>query len=106
MTVRLGFTVLLCLAVGCARPDRETRELSAQGWIDVTASLDPTRTPVCAGDAPMKFDCITDMRKGAKRSLSVSSMGAHSGTHLDALMHVVADGAKIDQVPLDPLIGA
>src|SRR6266852_5221956 len=106
MTVRLGFTALLCLVVGCAPRDPGTRELSAEGWIDVTATLDPARTPVYAGDAPMKFDFLKDMRKGDKFTLSVYSMGAHSGTHIDAPMHFVADGAPIDQVALDPANGA
>src|SRR5256886_14446237 len=105
MTVRLGFTLLLSLVVGCSPREPGTRELSAQGWIDVTATLDPARTPVYAGDAPMKFDFLRDMRKGDKFTLSVYSMGAHSGTHIDAPMHFVATGAAIDQVPLEPLIG-
>src|SRR5437763_10299453 len=82
-----------------------TRELSAQGWIDVTATLDPARTPVYAGDAPLKFDFLKDMRKGDKLTLSVYSLGAHSGTHIDAPMHFVASGASTDQVALAPLIG-
>jgi GntP family gluconate:H+ symporter len=102
----LGFTLLLSLIVGCAPRDEGTRELSAEGWIDVTATLDPSRTPVYEGDAPMKFDFLKDMRKGDKLTLSVYSMGAHSGTHIDAPMHFVANGAPIDQVALAPLIGA
>ncbi|HKC40547.1 MAG TPA: gluconate:H+ symporter [Gemmatimonadales bacterium] len=99
----LGFTLLLSLLVGCA--PREP-QLSAEGWVDVTATLDPARTPVYQGDAPMKFDFLKDMRKGDKFTLSVYSMGAHSGTHIDAPMHFIANGAPIDQVPLNPLIGA
>jgi len=94
----LAFSLLLSLFVGgCARPDAP--------WIDVTATLDPARTPVYEGDAPMKFEFLKDMRKGDKFTLSVYSMGAHSGTHLDAPMHFIAGGAPIDQVALEPLIG-
>jgi arylformamidase len=75
------------------------------GWIDVTASLDPATTPVYEGDAPMKFEFLKDMRKGDGFTLSVLSLGAHSGTHIDAPMHFVAGGAPIDQVALAPLIG-
>ena len=104
----LGFTLLLSLVVGCAPrpPEQGALELSARGWIDVTATLDPARTPVYAGDAPMRFDFLKDMRKGDILTLSVYSLGAHSGTHIDAPMHFVANGAPIDQVGLDPLIGA
>src|SRR6267154_670180 len=102
----LGFTLLLSLVVGCASRDQGAHELSSAGWIDVTATLDPARTPVYRGDAPMKFDFLKDMRKGDNFTLSVYSMGAHSGTHIDAPMHFIANGAAIDQVSLDPLIGA
>src|SRR3989449_1588777 len=105
MIVRMCFTLWLSLVVGCSPRGQETRELSAQGWIDVTATLDPARTPVYAGDAPLKFDFLKDMRKGDILTLSVYSLGAHSGTHIDAPMHFVANGAPIDQVALDPLIG-
>src|SRR6266516_1249836 len=58
----LGFTLLLSLVVGCAPRDSGMRELSAEGWIDVTATLDPAKTPVYEGDAPMRFDFLKDMR--------------------------------------------
>jgi arylformamidase len=53
----------------------------------------------------MKFDFLKDMRKGDPLTLSAYSLGAHSGTHIDAPMHFVRDGASIDQVSLEPLIG-
>src|SRR5438128_11884098 len=99
--------LLACAPHEQGAPDTmATRELSAEGWIDVTATLDPASTPVYAGDAPLKFDFLKEMRKGDIVTLSVYSLGAHSGTHIDAPMHFVANGAAIDQVPLAPLIGA
>jgi len=79
--------------------------LSGEGWIDATATLDPTTTPVYEGDAPMKFEFLRDMRKGDAFTLSVYDMGAHSGTHIDAPMHFIRDGASIDRVPLQALVG-
>ncbi len=32
-------------------------------------------------------------------------MGSHSGTHVDAPMHVIRNGLPVDQVPLDALVG-
>src|SRR5207247_10672112 len=98
----LLLTLALSAVIGCSPRDQAL----GQGWIDVTATLDPATTPVYQGDAPMKFDFLKDMRKGDKLTLSVYSMGAHSGTHIDAPMHFVATGVAIDQVSLDPLIGA
>ena len=106
---RLAVTLVL-LACGPreqrALDTTATGELSDQGWIDVTATLDPAKTPVYEGDAPLKFDFLKDMRKGDNLTLSVYSLGAHSGTHIDAPMHFIADGAPIDQVALDRLMGA
>jgi arylformamidase len=79
--------------------------LTTNGWIDVTATLDPATTPVYEGDAPMRFEFLKDMRKGDALTLSAYSLGAHSGTHIDAPMHFLRDGAPIDRVPLEPLIG-
>ena len=74
-------------------------------WIDATATLDSATTPVYAGDAPMRFEFLKDMRRGDAFTLSVFSLGAHSGTHIDAPMHFIAGGASIDQVPLTALVG-
>src|SRR5687768_7756652 len=108
---RIIGAVMAMAGMACA-PQPQSASQSASGgapvagaWIDVTASLDPATTPVYEGDAPMKFDFLKDMRKGDGFTLSVLSLGAHSGTHIDAPMHFVAGGAPIDQVPLAPLIG-
>lgn len=98
------------LAMGACSPQQQARVDTldmpkSRGWIDATATLDPATTPVYEGDAPMKFDFLKDMRKGDSFTLSVYSLGAHSGTHIDAPMHFVRDGASIDNVPLEPLIG-
>ena len=85
-------------------PQRTTATQSAS-WIDVTASLDLATTPVYEGNAPLRFEFWKDMRKGDGVTLSAYSLGAHSGTHIDAPMHFVADGGSIDKVALDPLIG-
>ncbi len=79
--------------------------VKSNGWIDVTATLDPNTTPVYPGNAPLKFHFVSDMRRGDGFTLSALSLGAHSGTHIDAPSHFIRDGAPIDQVPLEPLIG-
>lgn len=110
-SIRRCLTLVALCGVACtqsppasSRADSQGTSLS-NGWIDATATLDPATTPVYEGDAPMKFDFLHDMRKGEGFTLSAYSMGAHSGTHIDAPMHFVRDGASIDRVPLEPLIG-
>src|SRR5204862_2629672 len=108
---RFAVSAASALALACAvQPQTQSASdkadaVAATGWIDATATLDPRTTPVYAGDAPMKFDFLRDMRKGDAFTLSAFSLGAHSGTHIDAPMHFVRDGAPIDKVPLEPLIG-
>jgi arylformamidase len=106
----LAVVVAVALSiVACANPQQASRGRAAttqdSSWIDATATLDPATTPVYEGDASLKFEFLKDMRKGDDFTLSVYSMGAHSGTHIDAPMHFVAGGASIDRVPLEPLIG-
>src|SRR5918998_2112487 len=101
-------TVALVLAIACSRGQAGTSASGASptaGWIDVTATLDPATTPVYEGDAPMAFRFLKDMRRGDAFTLSAYSLGAHSGTHIDAPMHFIRDGASIDRIPLEPLIG-
>src|SRR5260370_7753540 len=105
LVVAVALGLSSCAPGDQGAPDtRAARQLSAAGWIDVTATLDPARTPVYAGDAPLKFDFLKDMRKGDILTLSAYSLGAHSGTHIDAPMHFVANAAPIDQEALNPLI--
>jgi arylformamidase len=108
--VRLGWTIVVAAALSAAACTPQVGQIArgdsiSGGWIDATATLDPATTPVYEGDAPMRFDFLKDMRKGDPLTLSAYSMGAHSGTHIDAPMHFVLSGASIDRVPLEPLIG-
>ncbi|HEY6223542.1 MAG TPA: cyclase family protein [Gemmatimonadales bacterium] len=77
----------------------------AAPWIDATATLDSATTPVYEGNAPLSFTFMLDMRRGDPLTLSAFSLGAHSGTHIDAPQHFIAAGASVDQVPLAELVG-
>lgn len=94
---------LILAAAACQRPVGPA--LSGAGWIDATATLDSATTPVYEGDAPMQFHFLKDMRRGDALTLSAYALGAHSGTHVDAPMHFVADGAPVDRVGLAALVG-
>jgi arylformamidase len=104
--VRMHLLGVAALLGGCASSNQPASlGASGAGWIDATVTLDPATTPVYEGDAPMHFEFLKDMRKGDPLTLSAYSLGAHSGTHVDAPMHFVAGGASIDRVALDRLIG-
>src|SRR5881398_3546385 len=100
------YMALSAFAVACASSSGTTPlGGGSTGWIDATTTLDPSTTPVYEGDAPMTFEFLKDMRKGDAFTLSKYSLGAHSGTHIDAPMHFIAGGASIDRVPIERLIG-
>jgi arylformamidase len=97
----------VCAAVfaGCASASNRGSSPAGETYIDATVTLDQSTTPVYEGDAPMRFEFLKEMRRGDPLTLSAYSLGAHSGTHVDAPMHFVANGAPIDRVPLERLIG-
>ena len=102
---RLAVHAIALSAIGACSHSGPTLESAPASWIDVTATLDSATTPVYEGDPPMHFEFKKDMRKGDPLTLSAYTLGAHSGTHVDAPMHFVATGASIDQVPLERFIG-
>jgi arylformamidase len=54
---------------------------------------------------PIELVRIMDVGKGDAATVSRLSLGVHSGTHVDAPVHFLADGAGVDAFPLDHLIG-
>jgi arylformamidase len=80
-------------------------EPRAGGWIDVSAPIDPKTTPVYPGNTPIKLDFALNYDKGDKLALSSYTLGAHTGTHVDAPMHFVKGGASVDLVSLEHFVG-
>ncbi len=87
-----------CSAVSGAEP-------RAGGWIDVSAPIDPQTAPVYPGNAPIKLEFMMDYDKGDKLALSSYSLGAHTGTHVDAPLHFIKGGMSVDLVPLEHFVG-
>src|SRR5512142_1319044 len=46
-----------------------------------------------------------EISKGAGANVSSLSFGSHTGTHVDAPKHFFDDGAGVDAIPLDILMG-
>lgn len=73
-------------------------------WIDVSVTLRsgmvhwPDNPPVVI-ERRMDMDC------GAVCNVSHMSLGAHTGTHMDAPMHFLRKGASLETMPLDATIG-
>ena len=55
---------------------------------------------------PFELEERRRMSKGYPNKNSALNMSIHSGTHIDAPFHFVAEGLTIDELPLDRFIGA
>jgi len=75
-----------------------------ENWIDISA-------PIYSGmvhwpDNPaVRIERMQDLSHGDTANVSKIEMGAHTGTHMDAPRHFLADGAGLDEMPLDATIG-
>lgn len=71
---------------------------------DITLTITP-ELPVWPGDVKVRLERVKKIEEGAADNLSIISMGVHTGTHMDAPYHFVADGKKIDELPMEMMIG-
>ena len=60
---------------------------------------------VFPGDPAPELRRVCSMESGSLYNLSTFSMCAHNGTHVDAPAHFLADGATVDQIPLERFTG-
>jgi arylformamidase len=56
-------------------------------------------------NAPISITPAQEIAKGASSNSSTLSFGSHTGTHVDAPKHFFDDGAGVDALPLDVLMG-
>jgi arylformamidase len=80
-----------------------TKSLSS-GWIDISVSLKSGmgRWP---GDPPVQIERVLDMTRGDLANVSLLSLSAHTGTHIDAPVHFYRSKMGIDDAPFSALIG-
>ncbi|MBQ7374835.1 MAG: cyclase family protein [Clostridia bacterium] len=71
--------------------------------IDISQEL--LNCEIYDGDPSPKITRLTDMEAGDIYNLSALSLCVHNGTHIDAPKHFIKDGAAVDEIPLDTLIG-
>lgn len=57
------------------------------------------------GDPPFKLDSFYRIERGDQFNLSVLSMGTHIGTHVDPPSHYLDNGAGVDKIPLEAMVG-
>jgi arylformamidase len=71
---------------------------------DVTAPL-TADLPVYPGDPPFRLEPHQQIAAGDPYNLGRLSLSTQSGTHVDAPYHFLADGAAVDALPLEILMG-
>ncbi|MFC1971232.1 cyclase family protein [Chloroflexota bacterium] len=80
------------------------RDRTNSQWIDISVPLRNTLVH-WLGDPPVNIKRVKDMERGDNANLSMISMGAHSGTHVDAPAHFILRGEGIDRMPLNTMVG-
>ncbi len=72
-------------------------------YIDLTQTFTKSM-PVYPGDPISKLEQQAWLEKDGYNEYHLST-GMHVGTHIDAPLHMIENGAMIDQIPIDRLIG-
>jgi arylformamidase len=73
-------------------------------WIDVSVPV-LNRMPVWPGSPPVELIRRLDLSRGDPVNDTTLRFSVHTGTHLDAPLHFLANGASVDNLRLDVLIG-
>ena len=60
---------------------------------------------VYPGDPVPRIEAVRQIRSGDACNLSLLTLGSHTGTHVDAPYHFLADGPRLGDVPLDRMVG-
>jgi arylformamidase len=72
--------------------------------IDISVPNGPGQH-VYPGDPEPTIDSVRKIANGDVANLSLLTMGSHTGTHVDAPFHFIADGKRLGQVSMDRMVG-
>jgi len=76
-----------------------------KGWYDITVPLKQGIVYFPTDPIPPKIYRLHDRALGAKVTMSVLEIISHTGTHIDAPLHFIADGETITDMALDATVG-
>jgi arylformamidase len=74
------------------------------GWIDISVDITPGLT-VWKGDGAPVVEQTMFIEKGDPYNLTRLAFSAHTGTHMDAPRHFIRNGAGMEALPLDAVMG-
>jgi arylformamidase len=78
--------------------------LDDDGWIDVSVPL-RSGMPHWPDNPAVRIERRLDIDRGDPANVSEMSLGSHTGTHMDAPLHFIADGKGLDEMELAATIG-
>jgi arylformamidase len=61
--------------------------------------------PIYDGNPGVELERVDSIAEGAPANVSKLTLGAHTGTHVDAPLHFIEDGPGAEGIPLDALYG-
>jgi arylformamidase len=61
--------------------------------------------PVYDGNTGIRLTRVQSIDDGAPANVSELELGTHTGTHVDAPLHFIADGDAVETLPLEVMIG-
>lgn len=73
-------------------------------WIDVSFPYYEGMA-IYPGNPTYQREVVQNVSLGASATVSKITMGTHTGTHIDAPLHVFEDGKSVDQISLEQMNG-
>jgi arylformamidase len=73
-------------------------------WIDISRPITPDM-PVWPGTPQPVIERVESMERGDSCNVTHLNLSAHTGTHMDAPFHFLNNGAAIEALPLDAVMG-
>ena len=73
-------------------------------FYDLTMPLFPGQV-VWPGDPAIEITSLSAISSGEPTNISLLKLGSHTGTHIDAPRHILEQGAGVDRIPPEKLIG-
>lgn len=78
--------------------------LPTGGWLDVTKPISPEMV-TWPGQPNTERYRLTSIDEGKNSNVSALKMSVHSGTHMDAPLHFLKDGADVTAAPFEAMFG-
>ena len=75
------------------------------GWYDISVPIKQGMNYYPTDPAPPKIYRYSDRALGGGVTMSFMEVITHTGTHIDAPLHFIADGSTISDMPVDATVG-